>query len=176
METNKNISTGVMFGILIGLIYCILLFWRWTSASNVIYFGLSAFGGYIIIISLMFYEAFYRRKQDGGSIALKTLYQTLFISVLIFELIYSVYNFLHLKYIDPNVVDRMKVGVEQMLDKAGSGMSDEDKDKALSRFDEMKQATQLAQIVKGYFVSISISGVVALLVSIIMRKRKPVFE
>ena len=63
-----------------------------------------------------------------------------------------------------------------MLEKAGNNMSDEDKDKALERFDEMKKSTEIGQVIKGYFVSVAISGVIAMLISLIMKKRKPVFE
>jgi hypothetical protein len=172
----NNISTGITYGVVIGLLYCLLLFWRWSSAGNMITFGIIALVSYLIVIAIMFYEAFYRRKQDGGFITLKNLFQTLFISVLIFELIYAIYNFIHLKYIDPEVIDRMQASVSDMLEKAGGNMSDDDKEKTLSRFDEMKKATELGQVLKSYLISIAISGVVALLIALIMRKKKPVFQ
>jgi hypothetical protein len=173
---NLNTSTGISYGIITGLVYCLLLFWRWSSASNMITFGISALVGYCVVMAIMFYEAYYRRKQEGGFVTLKNLFQTLFISVLIFELIYAIYNFIHLKYIDPEVIDRMKSGMSAMLDKAGSNMSDEDKEKALSRFEEMRKATQIGQILKSYLMSLAISGVVALLISLIMKKKRPVFQ
>lgn len=175
MKDNRNTKTGLAYGIIIGLVYVLILFWRWTSATNLIKFGLITLVGYIIILALMFIEASQRRKINGGFIDLKNLFQTLFISVLIFEFFYSLYNFIHLKYIDPTVVDRMRAGIEEMLDKAGSSMSDTDKEKAIGRIEDIKKATDLPQVIKSYLSSIAISGVFALLISAIIKKKKPVF-
>lgn len=172
---SQNVSTGATYGVLIGLVYVLFLFWRWSSAENMIMFSIIAGLAYVVVLGMMFYEAFVRRKQNGGYIDLKNLFQTLFISVIIFEVIYAIYNFIHLKYIDPDVVANMKAGVESMLDKAGE-MSDEDREKALKGFDEMDKATELGSVVKSFLISIAISGVFALIISLIMRRKKPVFE
>ena len=176
MKSNQNISTGVAFGVIIGLAYCILLFIRWQSADNFIQFGILAVVNYLLVIGVLFYEASYRRKLNGGYIEMKELMQTLFISVLIFELFYSIFNFIYLKYIDPNVIDSMKQTMRQMLNKAGDQVSDEQRKEAMARFDSLGEATQIGQVIKGYFTSIATSGVVALIISAIMRKRKPIFQ
>lgn len=173
---NKNVSTGLIFGVIIGLVYCILLYWRWSSASNMIAFGAISLASYLIILGLMFYEAYYRRKENEGYITLKHLFQTLFISVLVFELFYLAYNFIHLKYIDPNVIERMKLGMREMLDQAGDQISEADKEKQIAALDKLNEATQISKVVLSYFTNIAISGVFALLISLIMRKRKPEFE
>ena len=174
---NKNVSTGIAFGIIIGLVYCILLFLRWQSASNFIQFALIAFITYIIILGIMFYEAFYRRKQEEGNyITLKQLFQTLLISVLIFEFFYSAYNYIHLKFIDPGVIDRMKIAMENMLDKAGDNVTTQQKKDSLSKIEELKQATEFGKIITGYFTSVAVSGVFALIISAILKKKKPVFS
>lgn len=173
---SKNISTGISYGLIIGLIYVLFLFWRWNSAENIIQFGLIAVIAYLIVLGIMFYEAYNRRKINEGYIDLKNLFQTLFISVLVFELIYALYNFIHLKYIDPEVIPRMKAGMEEMLDKAGDKISDADREKSLTQMDQLDESTKFLSIVKSYLISISISGVLALIISLIMRKKKPVFD
>ena len=175
MKSNQNISTGVAFGLVIGLVYCILLFLRWQSATNFIQFGLLAVVSYLVIIGILIYEASYRRKLNGGYIETKELMQTLFISVLIFELFYSLFNFIYLKYIDPGVIDSMKQAMQKMLNQAGDQVTDEQRRKSMERFDQLGEATQLGQAIKGYFTSIAISGIIALIISAIMRKRKPIF-
>lgn len=176
MKENKNISTGITYGVIIGLIYILMLFWRWSVATNLIKFGLYTVIGYIVILGLLFYEAYQRRKINEGFIDLKNLFQTLFISILIFELLYSIYTFIHLTYIDPNVGERMKEGMMEMFDKAGDSMKDSDKEKALEKMGDVKRATELPQMIKGYLSSVAISGVFALIISAIVKKKKPVFE
>ena len=176
MKENKNISTAITYGIIIGLIYVLILFWRWNAATNLMKFGLITFAGFIIILILMFVEAYQVRKLNNGFIDLKKLFQTLFISVLIFEFFYSLYNFIHLKYVDPEVGNRMKEGFQEIFDKVGDRLSDSDKEKMLERTGDIKKATELPQIIKSYLSSVAITGVFALIISAIVKKKKPVFE
>lgn len=176
MKSNQNISTGIAFGLIIGLVYCILLFLRWQSATNFIQFGLLAIVSYIVIIVILIYEASYRRKLNGGFIETKELMQTLFISVLIFEFFYTVFNFIYLKYIDPGVIDSMKQAMQKMLNQAGDQITEEQRKQSMERFDKLGEATQIGQAIKSYFLSVAVSGIVALIISAIMKKRKPVFE
>ena len=159
---NKNVSIGVTFGVVIGLIYVILLFVRWMSAESIIRFGLLAAVNYVLVLGLLVYEAIYRRKQEGGFISLKDVFQTLFISVLIFELFYAVYNFVYLKYIDPEVINRMKEAMKEMMEKFK--VPDDDMQKSMQKFDEFDNATQLGQVIKGYFTGVAISGVCAFII------------
>jgi hypothetical protein len=137
---------------------------------------LYTFLGYLIILGLLCYEAVQRRKLNDGFIDLKSLFQTLFISVLIFELFYSIYTFIHLTYIDPTVGDRMREGMQEMFDKVGDQMSDADKEKAMERMGNIKKATELPQMIKTYLSSVAISGIFSLIISAIVKKKKPVFE
>jgi hypothetical protein len=169
---NKNISIGLAFGVIIGLVYVVLLLLRWRSAENLIVFGAMAILSFAVLIGVMFYEAHYRRKENGGSISLKELFQTLFVSVLVFELFYAIFNFVYLKYIDPGVVDRMKDGMVTLMDKAGDQITEADKAKRVAELDKFQESTQPLKVLQGYLLSVAISGVVALLISLIMR-RKP---
>lgn len=174
MEKNKNLQIGLTYGLIIGLIYCILVFIRWSLSGNLILFGIMSFISYLVILAIMFVEAFQRRKLENGFIDLKNLFQTLFISVLVFELFFALYNFIHLKYIDPNVVDKMKEGMNTMLDKMSNGqITDSQREESLKRFDEMKKATEFVQVAKSYLISIAISGFFAFIIALIMRKKNP---
>lgn len=174
---NKNASTGISFGLITGLVYCILLFIRWQNATNFMVFGLLAFLNYLLIIGIIFYEAYYRRKQEPeGYIDFKNLLQTLFISVLVFEFFYSIFNLVYLTYVDPDVVNKMKVAMQQMLDKAGSGISDEQRESYMSNLNNLKNSTDIGQLLQGYLISIAVSGVIAMIIASIMKKNKPIFK
>lgn len=175
MKDNKNVLAGIKWGVIIGLLYVVILYYRWNTANNFMKFGLISFFGFAIVLAAMFIEASQVRKLNGGYIEIKLLFKTLFISVLIFEFLYALYNFIHLTYIDPNVVERMKEGMQEMMDKFGDNVKDSDREKALAKFDEMKKATELPRLIKGYLSSVAMSGVFALLVAAIMKKKKPVF-
>lgn len=176
MKENKNIPAAITYGVIIGLVYVLILFWRWSSATNLMKFGLISLVGFLIILILMLVEAYQIRKLNNGYIDLKKLFQALFISVLIFEFFFSAYNFIHLKYIDPQIGDRMKEGFQEIFDKVGDKMSDSDKEKMLERTGDIKKATDLPQMIKSYLSSVAITGIFALIISAIVKKKKPVFE
>lgn len=173
MNKELNTQTGISFGVLIGMVYAILLYIRWGYADNFILYGTMAFVSFLVVLGLMFWEAFQRRKASGGYVDLKNLFQTLFISVLLFELFYAAYNFIHLKYIDPTVIERMKAGMLRMLDNAGTQISEQQREDSLKRFNEMEKALQWGQVVKSYFISVAISGFFAFIVALIMRRSNP---
>ena len=172
----KNISAGLQFGFIIGLVYCLLLFWRWSNVSNLFMIGINSILGYLVIIGLLFWEAVTRKKNEGGYIDLKNLFQTLFISVLIFELFYSVFNYIYFVYIDPNIVDKMKAGLSIALEKIGNQLTDEQKIEKLNNLDEYNNIANIGKVIRGYFISIAVSGIVALLIALIIRKNKPLLE
>lgn len=171
---NINISTGIRFGIGIGILYVILLYCRWSKASSPSLVGIIGVVTYVFIIGSLFYESYFRRKQTGGLILMKDLFQTLFISVLIFELLYSIYNFIHFKYIDTTVVEKMKKGALEMYQQMDKAIPEADKQSALNSFDSLKDNyTQTGLIIQAYLRSIAVSGALAALVAFIMKKNSP---
>jgi hypothetical protein len=138
--------------------------------------GINSILGYLVIIGLLFWEAVTRKKNEGGYIDLKNLFQTLFISVLIFELFYSVFNYIYFVYIDPNIVAKMKAGLSIALEKIGNQLTDEQKIEKLNNLDEYNNIANIGKVIRGYFISIAVSGIVALLIALIIRKNKPLLE
>lgn len=176
MKENKNISTGVTYGLVIGLLYILMLFGLWNTATNMIKFSLYSLLSFVVILGLLFYEAYQRRKMNDGYIDLKSLFQTLFVSILIIQLLSSIYTYVHLTYIDPTVGDRMMAGVEEMMDKMGDKISDSDREKTMEKMGEIKQMTDVPQMIKSYLSSVAIMGIFALIIAAIVKKKKPVFE
>ncbi|HWB26728.1 MAG TPA: DUF4199 domain-containing protein [Chitinophagaceae bacterium] len=173
MVKNKNVSAGLTWGVILGLIYCLFLYLRWSAATNIAAYALLAVINYLLILGLLFVEAAYRKKSAGGFIELKELFQTLFISVLLFELFYALFDFLYLKWIDPGVIDRMRKATQVMFDKSTVPISDEQKKSTLQAIDSLRQSTQVGNVIQSYFTYVAVSGVLAFFIALIMRKRKP---
>jgi hypothetical protein len=70
----------------------------------------------------------------------------------------------------------MREVMQEIFDKVGDRISDDDKEKALERMVYIKKATQLPQMIKSYLSAVAISGILSLIVAAIMKKKKPVFE
>ncbi len=183
MEANitkpNNIKNGLMFGLIIGFIYCISLFLRYNVASSVIMFGVITFLFYLLVIGGLFFCGIKRRNELGGYIELKDAFQTIFIAILVAEFIYSLFNFIYLKFIDPHFFERWQTNMEAFLEKT---IKDDDKrEESLNRFKEqMEKQKEKGLTLQGvgfaYLISVAITGVFGLIAALIIRKRKPVFE
>lgn len=175
MQKESNISFGVKWGIIIGVAYTILLLLRYsTGATNPIMLGLWAFVGYIIVLTMLLVSGFQLRKKNGGFIEMKEAFKILFLSVLIFELFYALFNFIYLKYVNPEFFHRLKDATEELLIK--SNQPQEKIDEMLAKMDEQAASNmKILDVLKSYLISISISGVFALIFALIVRKRKDPF-
>jgi len=175
MEKDKNVSFGVKLGIIIGLFYIAIIYLRYSQgAKNPIMFALIATIGFITALVLMFIAALQRRKAYGGYIELKDIFQTLFVTVLIFELFYTIFNFVYLKAIDPNFFQKFKEATENMMLK--QGMSQEKVDEQMGKLDtDPAKAASASSIIINYLWSVAVSGVFALIISLIVRKKRPPF-
>jgi len=170
---SKNISTGIKFGLGIGVLYVILLFWRWSNAAKPFTIGPIAIGSFLLIIGILFWEATLLKKNNGGFMGMKQLFQTLFITVLIFELFYVVYNFIHFKYIDPNIIAKMQAGAADAF-KNIPNVSEKDKQAAIANYSTLTQYTQPLKMLQSYISSIAVSGSVVALIAFIMKKNTTV--
>ncbi len=175
----SNAKTGLNFGLIIGLIYCLSLYLRYNVASSVIMFGVITLLFYLVVIGMLVFCGIRRRNELGGFIDMKDAFQTIFIAILVAELIYILFNFIYLKFIDPNFFDHWQTKMEAFLE---STIKDDTKrDEALDKMRE-QMATQkekgltIAGILKGYLISVAITGIFGLIVALIVRKRKIEFE
>ena len=175
MEKNSNISHGLQWGTIIGLFYCIVLFLRYNlGADNLIMLGVLSFVGYCIALVLLFICGSKRKKQLGGFIELKQAFQTMFVAVLIFELIYTLFNFIYLKYIDPDFFTTMKDAVISLMEK--SNVDQEQIDETIEKYDkESAKNMNLGSILTSYAIWIAVSGFFALIFALIIRKKADPF-
>jgi glucan phosphoethanolaminetransferase (alkaline phosphatase superfamily) len=175
MQQETNVSFGIKWGVLIGVVYSVLLLLRYTTgATNPIMLGLWAFVGYLAVLILLLISGFQLRKRNGGFIELKEVFKILFLSVLIFELFYALFNFIYLKYVNPTFFQTLKDSTEALLQK--SNQPQEKIDEMLEKMDAQAAANMnILDVLKSYLVSISISGVFALIFSLIIKKKKDPF-
>jgi len=177
---STNVKNGLMFGLIIGLVYCVSIFLRFNLLSlGPIMVGVITLLFYCIVIGLLVFCGVKRRKELGGYIELKDAFQTIFVAVLIAELIYLIFNFIYLKYIEPDYLDKFMRSMETFIEK--SNLSDTKKDEYLDKMrSQMQNQQDKGLTFKGaamsYLISVCITGVIGFIVALIIRKRKPVFD
>jgi hypothetical protein len=173
MNKNINVRFGLQYGLIIGIVYCALLFFRWHSSVSTVQFGMGTLLSYMLVVVLLFFEAFQRKKSNAGFISLKELFQTLFISVLVFELLFSVYNYIHVTYIEPEAVTRI---TKDLIKTAEETTNTEQKKLYVEAIASITKFKEVSYMIRNYPFCIAISGIVSFVVAVIMKKNKPVTQ
>lgn len=176
MEINTTNSGphGVKWGLIIGMIYAILVYLRYSvGANSAIFFGMFTIVSYIVILVLLFFMGFQLRKQNGGYIEMKEVFKTMFIAVLIFELFFAAVTFIYLKWVDPAFFDKLKITTEELL--IAGNKTQREVDEVMDEMDVLAQQSShlgMFDFLKSYLYYVGISGLFALIFSFIL-KRKP---
>ena len=163
---------GVKWGIIIGVIYVILLFLRFNMGeTNPLIFSGLAVVSFCVVVILLFVAGFNLRKRMGGYIELKDAFKSLFYAVLIFELFYALFNFIYLKYINPDFFYHFRDATEKLL--VESKQSQAEIDKMLGQIDvDAPKNMGFFDFLKGYLFWVALTGAIAFVISLIV-KRKP---
>ena len=175
MQQETPASHAIKWGIIIGLVYCVLLWLLYSLGSeNMIMLGVWSFVGFIIVMILLFMSATQLRKKMGGFIGFKELFKYLFITVLIYEAFYAIFSFIYVNYVDPEFFNKIKVAMEELLVKANE--SQDKIDEQMEKFDRDASSNKsMLGVLKSYLISVAISGTCALIISAIVKKKKDVF-
>jgi glucan phosphoethanolaminetransferase (alkaline phosphatase superfamily) len=176
MQKETNVSHGLKWGTIIGAVYCVFLFLRYNQGNgDPLMFGLWTFIGYVTVLILLLICGVQRKKKMGGYIDLKNAFQTMFVAVLGFEFIYMAFNFIYLKFIDPQFFENFRVSMEAMLEKAN--VSQDEINDRLKNFDkDAAKNMNLGSSLTTFAFSIMVSGIFALLFALIIKKKKNPFQ
>ena len=175
MQKENSGSHGLLWGVIIGIVYCLFLFLRFNmGANNAGIFGMLTFAGFLTVIVLLFICGTTFRRKNGGYLEMKEAFKTMFIAVLVLELFYSIFTIIYLKYIDPNFFDKFRVSTESLLNMAKQSQADSDK--ILANVDQWaNQAKNLTifDFLKTYLYNVAITGLFALIFAFIIKKKQP---
>jgi hypothetical protein len=175
MENKADYSIGLRFGLIAFLIYSVLLFLRYNFFSgNPLTFGIFVFVSYLVILTIFFFAGLYRKKQEGGFAEFKEVFQSIFIAIVIAELGYLLFNFIYLKFIDPNFFETFKQNTRTFLENAKQ--PDEVIDKQMEKFKDMDEQLKPLGLLKSLGYSILIDSVFGMIFAAILRKKKDVFD
>jgi len=176
MQKENNVSYGLKWGLIIGAVYCVFLYLRYSQGNvNPMNFALWTFVGYVAVLILLLICGFQRRKGFGGYIEIKDAFQTMFVAVLGFEFIYMAFNFLYLKFIDPHFFENFRNAMEALLEK--NNVSQEQINKQLEGLDKnASKNMNLGSSLTMFAFSIMISGIFALIFALIVKRKKPPFQ
>ena len=173
-ESNRFLSTPIKLGIIIGLLYCVLIFLEnQFFYKNPLQFSLLKTFFYLIVIAAIFYTGYITKKQMGGYITFQECLRAMLVAITIAELFYLVFSTVYIKYIEPDFFIKMKTSWQQFLIK--NNIPEEQINNTLQKFDETQKITVWG-LIQSYGFSIIIDAVFAVIFAAILKKQKTVYE
>jgi len=173
MQPTSKFKTGIRYGLITALIYAVLLFCRYKFfAYSPVAFGVMAIVSFIIVLVLYLLAGIARKKELNGYANFKDIFQTIFVSILITELIYVFFNLFYIRFIDPAFWDNFKVGARSFFEKA---LPEDKVDQQMKALDDASGQVTPAGLLKGYGFSVILDSIVGMIFASILRKKKDVF-
>src|SRR5215212_4020364 len=100
--TKRSLSTPAKSGIILGLLYCVLIFCQnQFFYSNPLQFASTKLFCYLIILAGIFYTGFLSKREMGGFITFQECLKSMLLAIAILELFYLAFSTIYIKYIDP---------------------------------------------------------------------------
>jgi Protein of unknown function (DUF4199) len=171
-QTSKY-DVALRFGWITGILYAVLLFLRYRFfASNPRQFGLSALIAYVLILLMYLFTGITRKKELGGYVETKEIFQAIFIVILIMELVFIVFNLIYLRWIDPLFWEKFKSS--SMSFYQHQKMTVEQRDLAMKGVQDADQQTKPMGLVKGFGYSVIVDSIFGFMIAAVLRKKRPV--
>lgn len=166
-------ALGLKMGIITALVYVILLLLRYMFLSyNPMVFTGSMIISYFVILFFYGITARQRRKDLGGFADIRDLFGAVFICILITEVVYCLFNYIYLNYIDPNYVAAFQQSTIEYIKKVGG-----DSMKVQQQIDKFKgqeaASSSILSTIMGLGQWLIIDSILGLLISLAFRKVKP---
>ena len=174
MGTNKTLSTPARMGVIIGLVYCFLIFCQdQFFYKNPLQFASTKLFCYLIILFGIFYTGLLSRKRSGGYITFQQCLKAMLLVIAIAELFYLVFSTVYIKYIDPQFFIKLKTAWTDYYIK--NGFPQDKINDTLQKFNDAGQIN-IWGLVQSYGFSIIIDAVFAVIFAAILKKERKFVE
>ena len=169
----NSTAIPIRWGIIIAVISVILFtICNMFLANNLIVYFISVFLCFAVQVILMGVAGAQQRKAVGGYISFKDAFRAIFITLLIFVIVNTIYSYIYAHFIDPDFAVKMKDASLGFAKKMGA--NDEALDKAAKNADEkLEQSKHLSSQLLSFFWSIVIYSIFGFICAAIVKKNKP---
>jgi len=175
MNPTSKYKVGIRYGWIAGLVYAVLLFcrFRFFASDATTYFSFTL-ASYILVLLIFLFSGIARKKELGGFAHVREIFQSIFITILITELIYVFFVLLYMKFIDPGFLNRFRDSALAEFQKMG--LAKNDLDMRMQGIDSLADQVKPAGLVKGFGTAVVIDSIFGFMFAFILRKTKPKSE
>ena len=169
-----GVRLGLQAGLLIGLVYVLLLWIKFTFLSfSPFAFYLGSFVSYFLVLACLSVMAHRYRQKLGGYAEIRTLFQPLFIAVIVMELFYVLFTYLYLNYVNPTFFDQFYIATENFV-KSRNMDPERGKNQLQIVRDQATASKSLWGLLKSILPRwIVIDSIFALMIALVLRKKSP---
>jgi hypothetical protein len=168
---------SLKYGLIIGVIYMVLF-----SVSNLVMAQMMTYYAVKTVVYVLFFVMIgvfltQIKKADGGYMEFKDAFGAAFVMILVAEVIYFVYSYFYFQFIDPHYLEKMKVSVLTYMENVKA--PDKAIESTIQNFD-----TQIAdskhfnpgKTLMGFFGFLIMDSLFGMIVCLIVKKQRPMFE
>jgi Protein of unknown function (DUF4199) len=167
----------VKYGLIIGLVYMVLF-----SVSNLVMSQMMTYYAVKLVVYVIFFVMIgvfltQVKKADGGYLEFKDAFGAAFVMILVAEVIYFIYSYVYFQYIDPHYLEKMKVSVITYMENKQT--PDKVIETTIQNFDTQiadSKHFNLGKTLMGFFGFLIMDSLFAMIVCLIVKKQRPMFE
>lgn len=169
MQKRAGVKLGMIGGCVIALLYVAMLWARYTYFSyDPFVFLLSSFISFGIFVVFLVLLAKLRKRELNNLAEIKDLFQTLFVAILIVEIVCYVYNYFYLTVIDPDFYLRYEQGLIDFA-KSRDMPADQIEEKAKAVRTSAVDSKKFWAPILGIFSRIVLDSIFAVIISYVMK-------
>lgn len=177
METTApNDNYGLSFGLIAGLIVCIITLAQYLGGLNA-YLSPLGYLTYAAITILAILAGLRKKKANEGYLEFGEALKTTFTVFALALLLQTIFTYILLNFIDVSFKEALTQEVmtksEEMMRRFGA--TDEQIDKAMEN-ERGKDPFALNRVMLGYAISCILAFIICLIISVSIKKNKPVFN
>ncbi len=174
MNRISGARIGVLWGVLAGIVYVIMLFARYQLFASTTYtLAIASVISYAVFVVMLFVAAYFRRRQLEEQATAKDIFASLFIVILIAELCFAIFNYIYLMFIDPAYLDRFGQQTIKMMQEMKVSA---EKIKEFSATMEEQRSTSMGTMIMGWAQSVIVDSILGLIIAFVMKKKPQLQE
>lgn len=169
---------ALKYGLIIGIIYiAITTVINMSLVNSMLIFYITKFVAYVLYLVMLGVFATKIKKANGGYLEFKEAFGVIFVMVLISGLMSYLYNYLYIDVIDPHFMEKIKNSTVSYMEHAKLPVEKiEQTEKTFEEQAAQAKTLNLGSNLLNFFESLIADCVFGLIVSLIVKKPRPMFE
>jgi Protein of unknown function (DUF4199) len=173
MQPISKYRIGIRFGLITGLLYMVLLFIRNRFfAQNPDHYVYATFVIYFLVLVCLLFAGISRKAELNGYATMQEIFQSIFITILITELCYVLFNLVYLKFVNPGFPDTFKN--DALIYFQSQHRSQQEINAGMESVQALMENVKPGGLLKGFGTSVVIDSIFGFIFAAIFRRKKPI--